>query len=401
VTSNIVPAPPVGEQYRFNWSTPIHISPHNPRTIYVGANRLFKSVNRGDTWTASPDLTKQIDRSTLAIMGVPGDKPMFSKNDGMANYGNITTVAESPVLPGLLWVGTDDGNVQLSRDGGSTWTNTSDSIPIAAKTHQISRVEPSHFDAGMCYLTIDGHRGDDHKAYVFATTDYGKTWKSIAATLPDANVNVIREDPKNRDLLYLGTEYGLWISLDRGAAWKKFMTGMPVVRVDDVLVHPRDNDLMVATHGRSIYILDDITPLQQLNEKILGSEAYLFEVRPGVPWLQDVTLSRFAGGQKRFVGQNPQPGTAISYYLKAAAPEEIKITISDFDGKVIRNLTGPGEPGLQRVQWNLRGNPPQRPANMPQIPPEVAAALLEQVYAQLMKDPKRPPELRRQAARSR
>ncbi|HWP45292.1 MAG TPA: hypothetical protein VNO14_18765, partial [Blastocatellia bacterium] len=190
-TSNILPEPPPGEQYRFNWNTPIHMSPHNPRTIYVGANKLFKSVDRGDTWTASPDLTKQIDRNKLSIMGVTGDKPMASKNDGVSNYGNITTVAESPVLPGVIWVGTDDGNVQVSRDGGATWVNVAKNIPGVPDTHQISRVEPSHFDAGTCYVAIDGHRNDDHKPYVFVTRDYGATWKSISNNLPMGNVNEI------------------------------------------------------------------------------------------------------------------------------------------------------------------------------------------------------------------
>ncbi|HEY3129846.1 MAG TPA: hypothetical protein VGL91_10330 [Acidobacteriota bacterium] len=362
-TSNIVPAPPPGELYRFNWDTPFQLSPHNPRTIYVGANKLFKSVDRGETWTASPDLTKQIDRNKQAIMGVPGDKPMASKNDGTANYGNITTLAESPIMPGILWVGTDDGNVQLSRDGGATWTNVARNIHGVPETHQVSRVEPSHFDAGTCYVTFDGHRSDDLKPYVFVTTDYGTTWKSLAANLPLGNVNVIREDPKNRNLLYLGTEFGFLISLDCGAEWRRFMTGLPTVRIDDIQVHARDNDLIVGTHGRSIFILEDITPLQ-LSDKVLGVDAYLFEPRPGTQWLQDVTLSRSVGGAKNYRALNPQ-GTEINYYLKSVPSGDVKITISDMDGKVVRNLTGTKEGGINRVEWNLRGDPPPRPAGFP------------------------------------
>ena len=360
-TSNIVPAPPAGEQYRFNWSTPIHISPHNPRTVYVGANKLFKSVDRGDTWTASPDLTKQIDRNTLAIMSVPGDKPMASKNDGTANYGNITTLAESPVLPGVIWVGTDDGNVQLSRDGGATWTNLAGNFPIIPKTHQVSRVEPSHFEAGTCYVSFDGHRSDDLNPYLYVTKDFGVTWKSLVAGLPAGNINVVREDPKNRNLLYLGTEVALYVSLNGGDGWKRFMTGLPTVRIDDIVVHPRDNDLIAGTHGRGIFIVDDITPLQQLTEKVLDSDVTLFEVRPGTLWLQEVALSRYLGGAKNFRGANPAPGTAISYYLKSAASGDVKITISDISGKVLRNLKGTNDAGLNRVQWNLRGDPPPRP----------------------------------------
>jgi photosystem II stability/assembly factor-like uncharacterized protein len=367
VTPNIVPPPPAGEQYRFNWSTPILLSPHNPRTVYVGANKLFRSLDRGDTWMAiSPDLTRQINRDTLSIMGAPGDKPMLSKNDGYANFGNITTVAESPVLPGVLWVGTDDGNVQVSKDAGASWTNVAEKIPGAPRSGQISRVEPSHYDAGTCYVSIDAHRSDDLKPYLFMTTDYGSTWRPLSAGLPRAgNVNVIREDPRNRSLLYVGTEFGLFLSLDGGAGWKRFMTGLPTVRVDDIHVHPRDNDLIAATHGRSFYVLDDITPLQQWTGKAPEADVYLFDVRPGVQYQPEITLSRYNGGAKNFVGANPQPGTAISYFLKTAASEDVKITISDIDGKAVRSLTGSKEAGLNRVQWNLRGNPPPRPAGAP------------------------------------
>jgi photosystem II stability/assembly factor-like uncharacterized protein len=363
---NIVPTPPAGEQYRFNWNTPIHLSPHNPRTVYVGANKLFKSLDRGDTWMAiSPDLTKQVDRNKLSIMGVAGDKPMASKNDGTTSYGNITTVAESPVLPGVLWVGSDDGNLQVTRDGGATWTNVAKNIPGIPEIHQVARVEPSHFDAGACYVTIDGHRNDDHKPYVFVTRDYGQTWTSLVSNLPMGNANVIREDPKNKNLLYLGTEYALYVSLNGGAEWKRFMTGLPTVRIDDILVHPRDNDLIVGTHGRGVFIIDDITPLQQLSDKVMESETHLFTVRPGTQWNQDVSLSRYVGGAKNFRAVNPPPGTGISYYLKAAASGDVKITISDVTGKVVRNLTGTKDAGMNRVQWNLRGDPPPRPAGAP------------------------------------
>ncbi|HEY8461033.1 MAG TPA: hypothetical protein VIM99_11665, partial [Blastocatellia bacterium] len=254
--SNIVPAPPEGEQYRFNWSTPIALSPHNPRVVYVGANKLFKSLDRGDSWTASIDLTKRIDRNKLSIMGVEGDKPMASKNDGVANYGNIVTIAESPVLPGVLWVGTDDGNVQLSKDGGATWTNVADNVKGITGNYQVSRVEPSHFDAATCYLAIDNHRNDDLKPYLFVTRDYGATWTSIANNLPIGNINVVREDAKNKNLLFVGTEFGVFVSINGGAEWKKFMTGLPTVRVDDLLIHPRDNDLIAGTHGRGVWIID-------------------------------------------------------------------------------------------------------------------------------------------------
>ena len=370
-STNVAPAPSPGVQYRFYWSTPLIMSPHNPRTLYVGGDRFFKSVNRGDTWIASADLTKKIDRNTLSIMGVKGSEPMASKNDGYTGYSYVVTIDESTVVPGIIWAGTDDGNVQVSRDGGATWTNVSKNVSVLAdksgEFYHISRVEPSHFDAGTAYLAVDGHRFDDLKPYLFVTRDYGATWSSIVSNLPAiGNVNVVREDPKNKDLLYVGTEFGLYISIDAGKEWKKFMSGLPTIRVDDILVHPRDNDLIVGTHGRGIYILDDITPLQQLTRsKVLDTEAFLFDVRPATQWLNDVRLSRYTGGAKLFRGANPPPGTAISYYLKSAPSTDVKITISDYSGKVIRNITGTKDVGLNRVQWNMRADPPPRPANLP------------------------------------
>lgn len=362
--SNVVPPPPQNEQYRFFWNTPILLSPHNPRIVYVGGNRLFKSVDRGDTWTATIDLTKKVDRTKLSIMDVPGDKPMASKNDGAASFSHVVTIAESPVMPGVLWVGTNDGNVQVSKDGGFNWTDVSKNVPIlATQNHHVSRVEASHFDAGTCYVTVDGHRTDDHKPYVYLTKDYGATWQSISNNLPAfGNVNVIREDYKNKNLLFVGTEYGLFVSLNGGAEWKPFMTNMPTVRIDDLLIHPRDNDLIAGTHGRGIWICDDISPLQQMNEKALAADTHLFDIRPGTNWLNDIIYSRAGGGQKVFRGENAPQGTAISYYLKAEPTGDVKLTISDITGKVVRTVTATKQVGLNRVQWNLRGDPPQRPA---------------------------------------
>jgi photosystem II stability/assembly factor-like uncharacterized protein len=371
LATNVVPTPSPGEQYRFYWNTPLVMSPHNSRILYVGGDRFFKSLDRGDTWTASADLTKRVDRNMLSIMGVSGKDPMASKNDGYTSFGYIVTIAESPMVPGVLWLGTDDGNVQVSRDGGATWTNVAKNVPALAgkpgEMYHINRVEPSRYDAATCYLAVDGHRFDDLKPYLFVTRDYGVTWNSIVSNLPTTGtVNVIRQDPKNKDLLYVGTEFGLYISIDGGREWRPFMSGLPTVRVDDILVHPRDNDLIIGTHGRGIYILDDITPLQQLGRsKVLDTDAFLFDVRAGTQWLNDVRLSRYTGGAKLFRGSNSPAGTAISYYLKAAPSGDVKIAISDYTGKVIRNLAGTKEVGINRVQWNLRGDTPPRPANLP------------------------------------
>ena len=360
--SNVVPTPPPTEVFRFYWNTPLHLSPHNPRVVYAGGNKLFRSMDRGDTWTATIDLSKQIDRSTLPIMGVPGKDPMASKHDGYTGYGYVVSVAESPKMPGILWVGTDDGNVQVSKDGGATWTNVSKNVPGIGETYHISRVEPSRFDAGTCYLAVDGHRLDDLKPYLFVTKDYGATWTSIVNNLPKwGSVNVIREDTKNKDLLFVGTEFGLYVSMNGGAQWKPFMSGMPTMRVDDIIIHPRDNDLIVGTHGRGIFIVDDISALQQMTPKVMDSDAHLFDVRPGTMWLNDVRLGRYWGAAKHFRGANPAPGTAISYYLKSAPSGDVKLTISDYTGKVVRNIDGTKEVGLNRIQWNLRADPPPRP----------------------------------------
>ncbi len=355
--SNVVPEPPEGTAFRFFWNTPTVLSPHNPRIVLIGGNRLFISLDRGETYRMTEDLTRKLSRFVRPIMGVAGDAPMASKHDGVATTSVITTVSESPVVPGVIWAGTNDGNVQVTRDGGDTWKNVVANIKGAPDETHVARVETSHFDAGTCYVVLDAHRTDDHKPYVYVTKDYGQTFTSIAANLPMGNANVIREDPKNRNLLFLGTEYGLYVSVNAGREWSRFMTGLPTVRIDDLLIHPRDNDLIVGTHGRSIWIIDDITPLQQLTDAVTKADVTLFPPRPGVAWRTDTQLSINVGGSKHFRGENPQPGTAISYYLKTAAAGDVKISISDYTGKVVREITGPKDAGLNRVQWNLRGSP--------------------------------------------
>jgi len=357
---NVLNAQP-GDEYRFNWNTPVILSPHNPSIVWLGGNRLFKSYNRGDTWMASGDLTKQIDRNTVSLMGAPGDRTQLSKNDGVSSYSTIVSVSESPVLPGVVWAGTDDGLLQVSRDGGVTFTEVGKHLPGLPGNHQywISRIDASHFDAGTAYVSVDGHRSNDLKPYVFVTRNYGESFDNITGNLPAyGNVQVIREDPKNRNLLYVGTEFGLFISLDGGKQWQKFMNNYPTVRTDDIVVHPRDNDLIVATHGRSVWIADDITPLQQLTPAVQSADVHLFDIRPAVAYLNDQQRGQLVGGQKVFVGENAPRGTAIHYYLKSAPAGEVRITIADAAGKVIRSLEGTARAGINRVMWNLAPNPP-------------------------------------------
>ena len=325
----------------------------------MGGDRLFRSDNQGDLWTASADLTKQVDRCKVTVMGAAGNSAQLSKNDGVTAYSTIIAVSESPVARGVVWAGTDDGNLQVSRDNGATFTEVGKNItglPAGALSsdnpYWIARIDASHFDAATAYVAIDGHRSDDLKPYVYVTRDYGRTWTNVGSTLPSyGNVQVVREDPKNRNLLYAGTEFGLFISLDAGRTWEKFMNNYPTVRTDDILIHPRDGDVIAATHGRSIWIADDITPLQQWNEQVAASDATLFDVRPAVAYLSDIRLDVSTGGEKQFEGENPARGTAIQFYMKAAG--DAKVAISDQSGRAVCESNVKAVAGINRVQWTL------------------------------------------------
>jgi len=317
---NIINPPEKIDALRFYWNAPIEISPHNPAVIYMAAQYFFKSNNRGDTWWMNPqDLSKNIDRWSpeMPIMNLAGNKPMASKHDGYAASSTATQVRESPSRPGILWVGFEDGNLQLSMDGGESFTNVYGNIQGAPKgyTH-IARIEPSRFNPGTTYVAIDNHRYDDWKPYLFKTTDFGKTWTSVAGNLPaKGNINALREDYDNPNLLFVGTEFGLYVTLDGGKEWKKFMTGLPSVRVDDILIHPRDRDLIIGTHGRSIWICDDISPLEHM-KLTSTSDVTLFDPRPAILWKNDAQAQRHAANRE-FKATNPQGGTAINVLAKS------------------------------------------------------------------------------------
>lgn len=358
--ANVVNAEP-GDAYRFNWNTPILLSPHNPRIVWVGGNRLFKSYDQGASWVASKDLTRQVDRCTVAVMGAAGDTEQLSKNDGVSAFSTITAVAESPVVPGIVWAGTDDGTLQLSRDGGTTFSEVGHNIrglPAGALTgdspYWISRIEASHFDAATAYVAIDGHRSDDLHPYLFVTRDYGVSFQPVMGNLPAyGDVHVVREDPKNPNLLFAGTEFGLFATLDGGTTWKRFMNGYPTVRTDDILVHPRDGDLVVASHGRSLWIADDITPLEQFTPDVASQDVALFDVRPAIAYKFDLRTDQDVGGDKRFEGENPPRGTAINYYLKSAATGAVTVSVIDAAGETLCTSTGESSAGIHRVQWTL------------------------------------------------
>lgn len=345
------------ERYRFNWNSPVHISPHDPKTIYYGGNRLFISKNRGDTWEATDDLTAQQDRDKMPLMGILPDRNTLSRHDGISFYGDITTISESPLKEGLLYVGTDDGNLQVSRDGGKTWKNVLGKVPGVPKYTYVSRVVASQFEEGTVYATFDGHRNDDFKVYVFATADYGENWKSISGNLPaGGTVNVIREHHKNPNLLFVGTERGAYFSIDKGRTWTKIKNDFPIVPVDDIAIHPKENDLVFGTHGRSVWVLDDITPLEQLTEEVIDSPSYLFDMRPATVF--NYFSHKGNLGHKVYVAPNPPFGAMISYYLKEKE-KDVKIVIKNREGQEVRVLKGTNGPGINRITWDLRYNPPE------------------------------------------
>ncbi len=344
------------ETYRFNWNCPILISPHDPKTIYYGGNRLFISKDKGETWEATIDLTTQQDREKLPLMGELPSEETLSRNDGIEFYGDIITISEAPLKQGLLYVGTDDGNLQVSRDGGKSWDNVISHVPGVPKQTYVSRVVASQIEEGTAYATFDGHRNDDFRPYVFMTSDYGESWKAISGNLPlGGTVNVIREHPRNPNLLFVGTERGAYFTIDRGRKWIRFKSNFPIVPVDDIAVHPTENDLIFGTHGRSIWILDDITPLEHLNEEVLSSNSHLFEILPAIifnPYRHKGNL-----GHKFFVAPNPPQGMIINYYLKEKTKESVKVIIQDSQGQKIRELKGPKEAGIHRITWDLRYAP--------------------------------------------
>lgn len=323
-------------EMRWNWNSPILISPHDCNVIFHAGNRLLRSEFRGESWeVVSPDLTKA-DPATLTT-GRGGD--------GNIQYGTITTIDESPLKAGLIWVGTDDGNVQVTQDGGQTWTLLNDNIPNNPE-FWVSRVEASHHDLGTAYVTYTGYRRDDFRPFVYKTTDFGETWTDISANLPDGPVNVIREHHQNPDLLFLGTEFEVWVSNNGGAAWTSLKLDMPTNPVHDMKIQERDNDLVVATHGRGVYILD-IAPFAELTPAVVTQDAYFFTPEPEVRW---VAADRTNYSFSNFEGESEEPGASLFYYLGQAAD----VTLTVYQGQVpISVIEDEGSAGINVVQWDM------------------------------------------------
>ena len=337
-------------KYRFNWNSPIALSPLNSSVVYFGGNVLFKSTDHGLSWTPiSPDLTTNDPKKLVSSGG-----PIVVDNTAAEFHCTIISIAPSPLDSNVIWVSTDDGNVQVTRDGGKTWSNVFTNVAGVKPAAWLPTIDASSHDVGTAYVAVDHHQDDDYSPMAYMTTDFGKTWKPIMGDLPASAgwVHVVREDPRNRNMLYLGAEMGAWVSWDRGAHWSSMRGDLPVVQVRDIQVHPRDNDILLATHGRGLFILDDATALQQLAE-VASTNATLFDIRPAVRWnlwSRDGNL-----GQKHWTGANPPQGALITYWLKSEPRGAVDVTISDASGKVVRRMSRVSDlAGINRIAWDLR-----------------------------------------------
>jgi photosystem II stability/assembly factor-like uncharacterized protein len=363
---SIQPQAKFGEpNLRYNWSVPIVVSPHDHNTVYFGSQYMYRSTNRGDSWEQlGGDLTRALDRDKLPLMGKTWGKDAVARHAGTADFGNISTIDESPLRKGLLYVGTDDGLIQVSRDGGASWTKI-DKFPGVPDMTYVSRVVASARDEGTVYATFDGHRSNDFKAYVLKSTDYGKTWQSIASNLPVSSVQVIREHPRAPNLLFVGNEIGAFYSGNGGASWSRLQYNLPTVPVHDIKIHPRENDLVIGTHGRGIFIIDDITPLEKLSEAQRASNPYLFPVKAATLFNYNSSIPgglRGAGalGERSYSAPNPPFGATLTYLVKDSLPKGRTLSLAIFDStnKRVRDLTVSSKPGLHRSTWDLRLAPP-------------------------------------------
>ena len=355
IRTDIRPTRPAGQpRLRFNWIAPIAMSPHNPQVVYAGAQVLFRSLDRGDHWQEiSPDLTT--NDATKIGLNVP--------------FCTMTSIAESPLTAGQIWVGTDDGKVWVTRDHGGRWTDVTAAVAAAGGPAErwVSRVFASPHDAGTAFVAKNGFRNDDFTPYLYRTTDYGQTWTSISANLPPAPINVVVQDRKNRNLIVAGNDVGVFVSIDGGAVWSR-LKALPEVAVHDLTIHLRENDLVVGTYGRGIWA-GDISPLQDLAAETLGKSLHLFDIEPRARYgfsTQGANYHLF--GDKYIEVPNEPDAIAINYWVapstsstQGAAPPQARVTITDIQGRVVAQLNGQVRPGLNRVLWNFTLAPPANP----------------------------------------
>ncbi len=345
---------PAGEiRLRMNWTFPIAISPHDHDTVYTGSQYVHRTTDGGQTWQEiSPDLTL----NDPSMMGDSGG--LTIDNLSVEYAGVVFAIAESPLEKGVIWAGTNDGLVQVTRDGGRTWTNTTPNIKGMPPKMTVSSVEPSRHEAGVCYIAVDGHQVGNFDPWLYRTSDYGRTWTLIVSGIPKSMLSythVLREDPRRKGLLYAGTENAVYTSFDDGATWVALQQNLPHAPVHWLEIQPHFNDLIVGTYGRGIWIMDDVTPLQQMTEAVRQSAAHLFEPRPAYRFRNVERRDLAPSGAQP--GRNPPYGASLSYWLKDAAKENVPLTISDDSGKVIRTVRGTNRQGLNRAWWDLRYEP--------------------------------------------
>ena len=345
--------PAEGVKYRFVWDAPLQISPFDHNTIYVGSQHVHRTRDGGQSWQViSPDLTLN-DRTRMGSSGgLTGD------NIGVEYAGVVYAIAESPREKGVIWVGTNDGLVQLTRDDGKTWTNLTSNLPGLPVWGSVRSIVPSRYDSGTAYLTVDFHQVNNRDPFVYRTTDFGKTWKSITAGIPRSNLSyakVIAEDPVRRGLLYLGTENAIYVSFDAGDQWMPLQNDLPQAPVSGIVVQPHFNDLVISTYGRGFYVLDDVGPLQQMTPEVLASSAHLFT--PRAAYRFRFITSPSTTYDDPTTGEDPQYGATLNYYLKAPAAQAPVLTILDAQGKTMRQITGTNVAGINRVTWDLRDEP--------------------------------------------
>jgi len=319
------------QRYRFNWNTPYILSNHNSHIWYAGGNFVFKSVKKGDDpKIISPDITR-------------------------TKHGSATALSESPLNPDVIWAGTDDGNLWITRNGGKDWTNVADKVGLQ-KPLWVATIEASRFAEGRAYVAFDGHRSDDDDAYVYTTEDYGQTWKSITNNLPTGSTRCLREDIKNRNLLYCGTEFALFVSLDRGTSWTKLNNNLPTVAVHEVAIHPTAGEIVAATHGRSLWILD-VTALRGMATDSIKEKPTLYKPNIVTRWQEMPSRGRSG---RQFVGENP-PRTAQIFYSLPKGASKVTLQFQDIDGNKVGELNTPTSAGLHKVAWNMTQRPPNAP----------------------------------------
>lgn len=386
--TGVQPQPESGETLKWNWNSPVIISPHDHKTLYFAANKLFKSTDRGNSWVKiSDDLTRKIDRNKLKVMGKIWPPEAIAKNSSTSVYGNIVSLDESPLEKGLIYVGTDDGLIQVSNDDGANWTKVSSFTSIPEITY-VSDIAASLHNENVVYATFDNRKNGDFKPYVIVSNDKGKSWSSISSNLPDnLPVHSIIQDHLDKDLLFIGTEFGVYFTKDAGKNWVKFSNGLPTISVRELDIQRRENDLAIATFGRGFFILDDYTPLREVKKEVLEKDAYIFKVKDALMYIEDRSKGRNSLGKTYYRADNPDFGVAITYYIKdnyeTLTSKRIKLdkeskdnytypsfdelelesleetpyllfTFKDNSGNVVRRIKKSMSQGINRLTWNLR-----------------------------------------------